>query len=106
MAQLTSTTLPGMQQAAGAMQNAIDTTRNGVGAVEGATAQLKSVWAGEAGSSFDYAMQAWVSDCQAINQALGQMVELLQGNAVVIGKGEQSNADAAAQVHKVTGMHL
>jgi WXG100 family type VII secretion target len=106
MAQLTSTTTPGMQQAAGAMQNASDITRNGVNTVQGETQTLWSVWAGEAGSSFDYAMQAWVSDCQAIDQALRQMVELLQGNAVVITKGEASNSDAAAQVHKVMGMHL
>lgn len=106
MAQLTSTTLPGMQQARSAMENTISTTKTGVGNVQSAVAQLKSVWAGEAGSSFDYAMLAWVDDCGQITKALGDMVNLLQGNAQIISRGEQSNADVAAQIHKVTGMSL
>lgn len=102
----TSTTLPGMQKAEGAMTTAQATAKSGVSNVQGQLSALKSTWTGDSSVAFDGSMTTWINDCNIIGNKLGEMIEIMRGNRQVISAGEEVNEDIARNLPVGAGMAL
>lgn len=102
----TSTTTPGMQQAAGLMLNTQSVAKNGLQTVEGSLSTLMTSWRGEASTAFSKPMNDWVDDCSYIIGRLGDMIQLLDSNRQVITSGEANNAAVAAHIPVGPGLDI
>ncbi|MGL5826792.1 MAG: WXG100 family type VII secretion target [Nocardioides sp.] len=101
-----STTTPGMQQTETKMEEVSANTKNGRQTVESEWASLKSTWTGEAATTFDRPLNAWLDDCNHITGLLDQMREIMVGNRQIIDAGEDDNIQIANQVQVGPGMPL
>ncbi|MET8759921.1 WXG100 family type VII secretion target [Lentzea sp. NPDC004782] len=98
MSGTSTTTTPGMHQAATYLGNTQSIARAGVNQVDQELSLLRSTWTGEASRTFHRSMDGWVSDCNYIIGKLGEMIEVMNGNRRVITNGEAYNNDLAARM--------
>lgn len=100
----TSTSTPGMVQAAGYLTDVFCLVRNGVTAVDDALYGLKSTWTGDASAAFDSSMQAWMDDCYFIAGKLSEMINLMHANRKVITAGEEAHVAEANNIPAGPGL--
>jgi WXG100 family type VII secretion target len=100
---LTAVELQGMTAAQGTFQNALDETTSSYSQMDGQIEGLRSQWTGDASSTYQNAMQEWLTDFQHVNTALSIMLEKLSQNTNVYANTHENTQQVAQQVASAMG---
>ena len=101
----TNVSVPGMIQAQGDFQNALDQVNTTLTDMSEEQSTLAANWTGEAASSFGQALQTWLDDLQVVQQQLAGMCEKLASHTgVYTDTHEQSKAVAQAFKQGLPGL--
>lgn len=100
MADLTSVSTEGMLSAQGSFQTALDDVNSTYAQMQSQIDTLRSSWSGDAASTFQGAMDTWLSDFGTVKQQLDLMLQKLQANTGSYDTTHRNTSDAATQLHK------
>ncbi|MEU2424745.1 MULTISPECIES: WXG100 family type VII secretion target [Streptomyces] len=96
----TSVDTSGMRTAQGSFQTALDEVNNTYTQMQSQIEALRSSWTGDASSTFQSAMDTWLTDFGTVKQQLELMLQKLQANTGSYDTTHQHTTDAATQLHK------
>ncbi|MCS0606295.1 WXG100 family type VII secretion target [Streptomyces sp. LP11] len=96
----TSVDTSGMRIAQGSFRTALDEVNTTYTQMQGQIDALRSGWTGDAASTFQSAMDTWLTDFGTVKQQLDLMLQKLEANTGSYDTTHQSTTDTANQLHK------
>ncbi|MGQ4436911.1 MULTISPECIES: WXG100 family type VII secretion target [unclassified Streptomyces] len=96
----TSVDTSGMRIAQGSFQTALDEVNATYTQMQSQIDTLRSNWSGDAATTFQGAMDTWLSDFGTVKQQLELMLQKLQANTGSYDTTHQATSDTATQLHK------
>ncbi|MEV6546742.1 WXG100 family type VII secretion target [Streptomyces sp. NPDC051665] len=102
----TSVDTSGMKAAQGSFQTALDEANRTYTQMQGQIDALRASWTGDASSTFQGAMDTWLSDFGTVKQQLDLMLQKLQANTGSYDTTHQATMDTASQLGKTMASPL
>ncbi|MEU5309371.1 WXG100 family type VII secretion target [Streptomyces sp. NPDC021562] len=96
----TSVDTSGMRAAQGSFQTALDEANSTYTQMQSQIEALRSSWTGDASTTFQTAMDTWLTDFSTVRQQLELMLQKLQANTGSYDTTHHSTSDMANQLHK------
>jgi WXG100 family type VII secretion target len=102
----TTVDLAGMSRAYSAFQNGVSQCTRSESNMEQQQATLRSVWEGEASTTFGSALHEWLNNFQTVTNELKKMTGVLEQNTASYRSTHQSTIDEASQVKSAVAQSL
>ncbi|WP_217553126.1 WXG100 family type VII secretion target [Streptomyces sp. GbtcB6] len=102
----TSVDTSGMRTAQGSFQTALDEVNGTYTQMQSQIEALRSSWTGDASTTFQSAMDTWLTDFGTVKQQLELMLQKLQANTGSYDTTHQNTTDAASQLSKTMSAPL
>ncbi|MFJ9721790.1 WXG100 family type VII secretion target [Streptomyces sp. NPDC101209] len=96
----TSVDTSGMRIAQGSFQTALDEVNNTYTQMQSQIEALRASWTGDASTTFQTAMDTWLTDFGTVKQQLELMLQKLQANTGSYDTTHHNTSDVANQLHK------
>ncbi|MEU3341155.1 WXG100 family type VII secretion target [Streptomyces sp. NPDC006668] len=102
----TTVHLAGMSRAYSVFQNGVSQCARSESNMEHQQATLRSVWVGEASTTFASALHEWLTNFRTVTDELKKMTDVLDQNTAAYRSTHQSTIDEASQVKSVVAQSL